>query len=66
MFEYQGQIQKPLIKLRPNRQLKKPKEIYADLKRDDSMTSARDFRVVKTLNMSRKEKKKLNVWIGLI
>ena len=38
--------------------LKNPKEIYAALKRDDSMTCARDFRVVKNVKYEQKRKEK--------
>jgi len=37
---------------------KQPKEIFADLKRDDSMNSARDFRVIR--NLKQQEEKKIH------
>ena len=68
MFEYQGEQPsttnfirtnlKTVDKIKTHLATKKPKEIYTDLKRDDSMTCARDFRVVKNVKYEQKKKEK--------
>ena len=68
MFEYQGEQPsttnfirtnlKTVDKIKTQLATKKPKEIYTDPKRDDSMTCARDFRVVKNVKYEQKRKEK--------
>ena len=68
MFEYKGEQPsitsfiktnpKTVDKIKTQLATKKPKEIYADLKRDYSMTCARDFRVVKNVKYEQKRKEK--------
>ena len=66
LYEYQGKQPKvtnfvrtnpkTVDKIKINLDQKKPKEIYTELRRDDSLNCARDFRVIK--NMKYEEKKK--------
>ena len=68
VFEYKGEQPsttsfirtnpKTVDKIKTQLATKKPKEIYAALKRDDSMTCARDFRVVKNVKYEQKRKEK--------
>ena len=51
---------KTLDKIKEKLNFKKPKEIYAELKRDDSMNCARDFRVVRNQKYNEKKKAKSN------
>ena len=68
VFEYKGEQPsttsfirtnpKTVDKIKTQLATKKPKEIYAALKRDDPMTCARDFRVVKNVKYEQKRKEK--------
>ena len=68
VFEYRGEQPsstnyvrtnpKTVDKIKTQVKTKPPKEVYADLKREDSMTCARDFRVVKNIKYQQKRKEK--------
>ena len=51
---------KTLDKIKEKVDCKKPKEIYAEMKRDDSINCARDFRVVRNQKYIEKKKAKSN------
>ena len=69
LYEYKGEQPKSNTFVRTNpktmdkiqEQLnqKKPKEIYAELRKDDSLNGARDFRVIKNLKYQQKKKEKI-------
>ena len=69
LYEYQGEqpntdsfvrtYPKTMDKIKENITHKKPKEIYAELRIDDSMNFARDFRVIKNLKYQQKQKEKI-------
>ena len=69
LYEYQGEQPntdsfvrtnpKTMDKIKENITHKKPKEIYAELRIDDSMNCARDFRVIKNLKYQQKQKEKI-------
>ena len=68
MFEYRGEQPsgtsygrtnpKTVDKVKTQVKTKPPEEVYADLKRDDSMMCVRDFRVNKNLKYQQKRKEK--------
>lgn len=70
LFEYKGDQPKATAFIRTNPKTvdkikekldkKKPKEIYADLRRDDSLNCARDFRVIKNQKYEQKKKEKIS------
>ena len=52
--------------IKPNLNQKKPKEIYADLRKDDSLSCTRDFRVIKNQKYEQKKKKRKYIVVFIL